>query len=328
MLGRLGEVVQALYARTNWNRVGIALSATIIAASGAALFYRLHDLDWQAVAVALGDASPVRVTAAAAIVACGYLTLAFYDWFALQAIGARQVPWRVAAFTGTTSYAIGHGVGAMLFASAAIRYRVYSRFGLTPVDVAKVCFVAGLTFWLGNITALGVGVIYMPGAAAAVDQMPGWGNRAIGVAALCALAAYLAWVSRKRRIFSYDGSSLTLPSGSMTLLQIAIGLADLSCCSLVMYMLMPQVPAIDFTSLAVVVVIGTLIGFASHAPGAIGALDVAMLVGLPGFDRTELVATLLLYRLLYFVAPFGLALAGLAAREAYVHFVSKARLDA
>ena len=143
-------------------------------------------------------------------------------------------------------------------------------------------------------------------------------------AALCALAAYLAWVSRKRRIFSYEGSSLTLPSGSMTLLQLAIGLADLSCCSLVMYMLMPQVPAIDFTSLAVVVVIGTLIGFASHAPGAIGALDVAMLVGLPGFDRTELVATLLLYRLLYFVAPFALALAGLAAREAYVHFVSKA----
>jgi hypothetical protein len=321
LLGRLGEVTQALYAKTNWNRVGIALSATIILASGTALFYRLHDLDWPAVGAALRDVSPMRVVAAAAVVACGYVTLAFYDWFALQAIGARQVPWRVAAFTGTTSYAIGHGVGAMLFASAAIRYRVYSRFGLTPVDVAKVCFVAGLTFWLGNITALGVGIIYMPGAAAAVDRMPGWGNRAIGVAALGALAAYLLWVSSKRRVFGYEGSRLALPSGSMTLVQIGIGLADLSCCSLVMYMLMPQVPAIDFTSLAVVVVIGTLIGFASHAPGAIGALDVAMLVGLPGFDRTELVATLLLYRLLYFVAPFALALAGLAMREAYMHFI-------
>jgi len=64
----------------------------------------------------------------------------------------------------------------------------------------------------------------------------------------------------------------------------------------------------------------SLLGFASHAPGAIGALDAAMLVGLPAFDRAELVATLLLYRLLYFVAPFGLALAGLGLREAYVHF--------
>ena len=54
--------------------------------------------------------------------------------------------------------------------------------------------------------------------------------------------------------------------------------------------------------------------------GAIGALDAAMLIGLPGFDPAALIATLLLYRLLYFVAPFGLALAGLGAREAYIHF--------
>jgi len=45
-----------------------------------------------------------------------------------------------------------------------------------------------------------------------------------------------------------------------------------------------------------------------------------MLIGLPTFDRAELVATLLLYRLLYFVAPFALALAGLGLREAYIHF--------
>ena len=71
---------------------------------------------------------------------------------------------------------------------------------------------------------------------------------------------------------------------------------------------------------AVIVVFGTLVVFASHAPGGIGALDAAMLLGLPSFDRAELVATLLLYRLLYFVVPFAIALAGLGLREAYVHF--------
>jgi hypothetical protein len=316
----LSEAARVLHARVDWNKAGIALSAAIMLASGTALFYRLRDLDWQAVAAAIRDVSAGHVAAAASIVACGYVTLAFYDWFALRTIGARQVPWRAAAFTGATSYAVGHGVGAMVLASAAIRYRIYSRFGLTVIDVAKVCFIAGLTFWLGNITALGLGIAYMPAAASAVDRVPGWGNRAIGIAALGALALYLLWVSRKRRVLGTRGSSLTLPSGSMTLLQIGIGLADLSCCSLVMYLLMPDAPAIDFISLAVVVVIGTLIGFASHAPGAIGALDVAMLVGLPGFDQAELVATLLLYRLLYFVAPFAIALVGLAAREAYMRF--------
>jgi uncharacterized membrane protein YbhN (UPF0104 family) len=325
LLGRLGEVARALQSLTiwkqiGWNKVGIGLSATIILVSGLLLAHRLRDLDWWAVAAAIAAVSPAHVAGAAFFVACGYVTLALYDWFALRTIGARQVPLRIAALAGATSYAIGHGLGAMLLVSAAIRFRIYSRWGLSLIDIAKVCFIAGLTFWLGNITALGIGMAYMPDAARAVDQIPAWGNEAIGIAALSALSAYLIWVWSKTRVLGRKGSSLTLPSGSMTLVQIGIGLADLSCCSLVMYLLMPSLPAVDFMPLAVIVVFGTLLGFASHAPGAIGALDAAMLIGLPAFDRAELVATLLLYRLLYFVAPFGLALAGLGLREAYIRF--------
>jgi glycosyltransferase 2 family protein len=323
--GRLGEVLCVLQSRAGrkqigWNKVGIALSATVILVSGLVLSHRLRDLDWRAVATAVQAVSLANVAGAAFFVACGYVTLALYDWFALRTIGARQVPLRVAALAGATSYAIGHGVGAMVLASAAIRLRIYSRWGLGLVDIAKVCFIAGLTFWLGNIAALGLGMATMPDAARAVDQIPAWGNQAIGIIALSALSAYLIWVWSKTRVLGRQGSGVTLPSGSMTLLQIGIGLADLSCCSLVMYLLMPSLPSVDFVPLAVIVVFGTLLGFASHAPGAIGALDAAMLIGLPAFDRAELIATLLLYRLLYFVAPFALALAGLGLREAYIYF--------
>jgi uncharacterized membrane protein YbhN (UPF0104 family) len=341
-LGRVGEVARALqlqvrlqvrsqvrsqvslkkicWKQISWNKVGVALSVTIILVSGLVLSYRLRGLDWQAVATAARAISPARVAAAAFFVACGYVTLAMYDWFALRTIGARQVPFRVAALAGATSYAIGHGLGAMVVASAAIRFRIYSRWGLGLGDIARICFITGLTFWLGNVTALGIGMAYMPDAARAVDQIPSWGNQAIGIVALSALSAYLIWVWSKTRVLGRKGTSVTLPSGSMTLLQVGIGLADLSCCSLVMYLLMPSLPAVDFVPLAVIVIFGTLLGFASHAPGAIGALDAAMLLGLPTFDRAELVATLLLYRLLYFVAPFALALAGLGLREAYIHF--------
>ena len=335
MLGRLGEVARALRlyvgwkhigrkrigaTRVSWNTVGVALSATIILVSGLVLSHRLQDLDWEAVATAVAAVSPAHVAAAALFVAGGYLNLAMYDWFALRTIGARQVPLRVAALAGATSYAIGHGLGAMVFVSAAIRFRIYARFGLGLGDIAKICFIAGLTFWLGNVTALSIGMAYVPEAARAVDQIPAWGNQAIGIATLSALAGYLVWVWSKTRVLGRQGSSVTLPSGSMTLMQIGIGIADLSCCSVVMYLLMPSLPGVDFIPLAVIVVFGTLLGFASHAPGAIGALDAAMLVGLPTFDPAELVATLLLYRLLYFVAPFALALAGLGLREAYIHF--------
>ena len=325
MLGSLSEVAQALQSRVgwkriSWNTVGIALSATILLVSGLVLSHRLRDLDWEAVATAAAAVSPAYVAAAAFFVACGYVNLAMYDWLALRTIGAHQVPLRVAALAGAASYAIGHGVGAMVLVSPAIRLRLYARFGLSIGDIARVCFISGLTFWLGNIAALGIAMAYMPDAARAVDQIPSWGNQAIGVAALGALSAYLIWVWGKTRVLGRKGSGVTLPSGSMTLLQIGIGIADLTCCSVVMYLLMPSWPGVDFIPLAVIVIFGTLLGFASHAPGAIGALDAAMLVGLPTFDRADLVATLLLYRLLYFVAPFALALAGLGLREAYVHF--------
>ncbi|HLH93760.1 MAG TPA: YbhN family protein [Xanthobacteraceae bacterium] len=321
----LGKRVRALCAQISltprsWSKAGLLLSVTIILASAVVLFYRLRDLDWGAVRMALAGVSLAHVAAAAFFVLCGYVTLAVYDWFALRVIGARQVPVPVAALTGVVSYAIGHGIGAMVFASAAIRLRIYSRWGLGLLDIAKMSFIAGLTFWLGNITALSVGMVCMPDAARAVDQISSWSNRAIGTVVLGTLVAYLFWVWSKTRVLGRNASAVTLPSGSMTLLQIAIGLADLSCCSIVMYLLMPSLPAVDFLTLALIVVFGTLAGFASHAPGAIGALDAAMLIGLPTFDRAELVATLLLYRLLYFAVPFAFALAGLGLREAYVHF--------
>ena len=82
-----------------------------------------------------------------------------------------------------------------------------------------------------------------------------------------------------------------------------------------MYLLLPDSPAIDFVTLVVVFVSATLLGFASHAPGGLGVFDAAMLVALGQFDREELLAGVLLFRLLYYVAPFVLAVLILGLRE-------------
>jgi uncharacterized membrane protein YbhN (UPF0104 family) len=82
-----------------------------------------------------------------------------------------------------------------------------------------------------------------------------------------------------------------------------------------MYMLMPEEPNIGFVTLAVIFVSATLLGFASHAPGGIGVFDAAMLVGLWQFDREDVVAGLLLFRLLYYIVPFALSLVILGIRE-------------
>jgi glycosyltransferase 2 family protein len=206
-------------------------------------------------------------------------------------------------------------VGVSVFSGGAVRYRVYAAWGMDGIAVAKLCFLAGLTFWLGNATVLGLGIAYVPDAASAIDQLPAWFNRAAAFLTLFVLTGYVAWVWRRPRAIGLRDWNVTLPSGPLTLVQIVIGIVDLSCCALAMYVLMPSEPNIGFVTLAVIFVAATLLGFASHAPGGLGVFDAAMLIALLRFDKQELLAGLLLFRLLYYIAPFVLSLLILGGRE-------------
>jgi uncharacterized membrane protein YbhN (UPF0104 family) len=123
---------------------------------------------------------------------------------------------------------------------------------------------------------------------------------------------------RPRRIGRSDWQ-VTLPNGPLTLLQIGIGIVDLACCAFAMYVLTPAEPHIGFITIAVIFVSATLLGFASHSPGGIGVFDAAMLVGLWQLDREELLAGLLVFRLVYYVIPFAVAVVVLGARELVLH---------
>jgi len=318
MLHPLRAVARFIDQKIGWNIVGLAISLTIIGTACFVLYRMLHGIDTAEVVKALKETETKDIALAAFFVAMGYFTLTFYDLFALRTIGANHVPYRVAALGGFTSYSVGHNVGATVFTGGAVRYRVYSGWGLTAVDVAKICFIAGLTFWLGNVTVLGLGIAYEPEAATAIDRLPPWINRLMACAALAVLTGYVVWVWIKPRVIGRANWTVTLPGGPLTLLQIVIGIIDLACCALAMYMLLPDNPPIDFIKLAVIFVSATLLGFASHSPGGLGVFDAAMLVALIEFNKEELLAGLLLFRLLYYIIPFAFSLLILGAREFYL----------
>ena len=316
MLNRLRERAHAFDRKIGWSRLGFAVSLTIIVIAVVVLYRILREIDVDELIDALEATDWRTLTAAGAFVAAGYVTLTFYDLFALRTIGRTEIPYRVAALAGFTSYAVGHNVGASVFSGGAVRYRIYSAWGLSVVEVTKICFVAGLTFWLGNATVLGLGILHAPQAARAIDQLPLWANRVLAVVLLGLLAAYVAWVWVKPRVIGRDGWQVTLPGGPLTLLQVAIGIVDLACCAAAMYMLVPDEPNLGFVTVAVIFVAATLLGFASHAPGGLGVFDAAMMVALWQFDKEDLLAGLLLFRLLYYVIPFVISLAILGTREA------------
>ena len=237
MLKSVRAVARFLQNTIGWNRIGLILSITIISVAGVVLFHMLRDIDTNEVIAALKATEPHHIAAAAFFVACGYFTLTFYDWFALRTIGREEVPYRIAALTGFTSYSIGHNIGATVFTGGAVRYRIYSTYGLDAIEVAKICFIAGLTFWLGNATVLGLGVAYHPQAAVPIDQLPPWLNRTIAIGILVVLMSYVSWVWSAPREIGQGEWKVHLPSGPSTLLQICIGILDLGFCALAMYMI-------------------------------------------------------------------------------------------
>jgi uncharacterized membrane protein YbhN (UPF0104 family) len=319
MLNSLRVVAQFFQNKIGWNRIGVLLSLAIITVAVVVLVHMLRGIDINEVIAAVKATEKRDVAAAAAFVAGGYFTLTFYDWFALRTIGRKEIPYRIAGLSGFTSYSIGHNIGATVFTGGAVRYRIYSAYGLNAIEVAKICFVAGLTFWLGNATVLGLGLAYTPQAAGWIDQLPDWANRCIAGAMLTVLASYLLWVWSAPREIGRGEWKVNLPSGPSTLLQICIGILDLGCCALAMYMLLPNEPNIGFVTLAVVFVSATLLGFASHAPGGLGVFDAAMLVALWQFDKESVLAGLLLFRVLYYLVPFVFALIILGAREIWLN---------
>jgi uncharacterized membrane protein YbhN (UPF0104 family) len=155
----------------------------------------------------------------------------------------------------------------------------------------------------------------VPEAASTINQLPPWANRLLAIATLIILALYVIWVWTGQRVVGRDGWQVTLPGGPLTLLQIGIGIVDLTFCAFAMYMLMPDEPHIGFVTLAVIFVSATLLGFASHSPGGLGVFDAAMLVALWQYDKENLLAGLLLFRLLYYIVPFALSLLVLGVRE-------------
>jgi uncharacterized membrane protein YbhN (UPF0104 family) len=319
MLALVRRTLAFLREKQILHKLGVVLSLTVIGFALHILYQMLRDIEFDDVLKALRGTETRTVILAGLCVAAGYFTLTFYDFFALRAIGQTRIPYRVAAFAGFTSYSIGHNVGASVFTGGAVRYRIYSSWNLTAIDVAKVCFLAGLTFWLGNAAVLGLGVAYHPEAASSIDQLPVWLNRVLAVLLLVALASYVVWVSSRPRNVGRGNWTVTLPGGSLTLVQILIGIVDLSFCALAMYILMPDEPHVGFVVVAVIFVSATLLGFASHSPGGLGVFDAAMLYGImhfdSQFDKEELLAGMLLFRMLYYIVPFVISVMLLLLRE-------------
>ncbi len=298
-----------------WKRFGVIFSLLIIIFAGFTLYHLFRNIDVSKIVAALRAQPPRNILIAFGFVIAGYITLIFYEVFALRTIGCRAVPFRAAAVASFISFAIGHSLGAATFTGGLVRLRIYSNFGLNAFDIAKISFLTGMTFVLGAALVLGGAISWVPDAASAVDRLPTCINRTIGLSTLFGIITYLIWLGLRPRIFGRADWQIRLPGPRATLLQLGIGATDLLLVTSAMYSLLPPAPPIQLATVVVIFVLALLLGAISHAPGSLGVIEAAMLIGQRQFPEEELLAALLTFRVLYFLLPLLLATAILVLRE-------------
>ena len=296
--------------------LGVVAGIAIAVAAVFALTHALKNVSYGDVLEAVRHTNASHIALALMLVVISYGSLTLYDVLALRTIERADVPYRIAALASFTSYSIAHGVGAVSLVSPVVRYRIYSWNGLGVVDVANICFLTGLTFWLGNLTALALSLLGEPGAISLIDYIPPAVTRLLAAALLLGIVGFLVWSWLSSRSIGNQRWSVRLPSGPVVLLQIAIGIVDLGAAALAMYVLIPGGMNIGILRVTAVFIAAILLGFASNAPAGIGVFDATVLIGLGGQDKEPLIAALLIFRFLYHLLPFVIALGLLGVVEA------------
>ena len=301
-----------------WRRIGKYIggfiSLAIALLSIAVLVHTLSHINLAELRAAFAATSDQQILTATGLATLSYLALTGYDGLALRQL-RKRIPYRTTALASFTSYAISFTLGFPLITAGTVRYWIYSQAGLTASKVASLTVIAGVTFWLGMALVIGVTLLIRSEMISQIDHLEPHINFLIGVASIVALLAYLAWVSIGHRKTRIQGLRLELPGFSLTLGQVFLGVVDLCSAAGVLYALLPTPRGLDFFTFAAIYVFGCVLGIASNAPGGIGVFEATMLKFVPVPSQAALLTSLLLFRIIYYLAPFILALSLLGANE-------------
>jgi uncharacterized membrane protein YbhN (UPF0104 family) len=266
-----------------------------------------------------------RVSAAAGLTVASYVLLAGYDFLALWYV-KRPLRFFDVLYVSFTSFAFSNAIGFQLLSGGSTRYRIYSRFGLKPVEIGEIVAFCTFTYALGVVTVGGLVALFNPAGLTAVLPLPQWLISAAGLVLLAATAGYAAVAALWRKPVGFGRYRLRPPSLALALAQIALASIDAVLASTVVYVLLPDGPAMTVWSFLGVYIVAATASVLSWVPSGLGVFETLIIVmTAPASKATELGA-LIAYRMIYFVAPLVVAMALFAVREVRFRSVKQTAL--
>ena len=275
------------------------------------------------------EATPTHLIVAAAVSTfLSYVVLVGYDWFATRHLGYNHIRWPTLAAASFSSFTMSHTLGLTVLTGGTVRYRIYTREGVKPVDIAMIILLCGWTFWLGIIFVAGIGLIVSPGLAEPIREwVPQGLEEWTGALLLGAVVVYTLVATAWRRDFKLWRYRFNLPDGKETLLQIAIGTLDLALAGGALYILLSTVAGVpDLLTFLVIYAVAMVTGALAHAPGGLGVFELVVVGLMPGTDKAGVLAAVALFRIIYTFIPFMLGVATFAFLEFRALRVARAGL--
>lgn len=300
--------------RSRWRWLGPLASTVIFIASLAVLWLIISEMEPGQVASAFHDASRRQIGLALGFTALSYLLLTGYDALALRRLGL-SIPYRSTALASFTSYSVSFTLGFPIVTGGTVRYWIYSAKGIRASEVARLTVIAGLTFWLGLGAILSACLFYATDSVAMLARTAPWIVQAVGGATALVILGYLVWVASDERTLQVRGWNLPLPGLGITLGQMALGACEVCAAAAVLFVLLPGGYGLEYPAFLAAYVFACLIGIASHTPGGLGVFEATMLVALNRLPYGHVLGALLLFRIIYYLLPFILALVMLALHE-------------
>ncbi len=294
----------------NWKYL-IAAAAIGLAAF---LLYRTlsrYSLDQLVEAV---SAVPVpRLLGAAGFAAASYLCLTCFDYLALRYVG-KPLPYPKAALASFTALSLGHNIGLAALSSGAVRYRFYSRWGLSTGEVAKVIVFCGITVGLGLLVLGGAALLLRSGLAVEITGLSLPIVIILGIGCLAVPAIYLILAAFVRKTLRIRRWSLEMPPLRLALGQVLIGSINFAFVASCLHQALAAVAEVAYLGVASVYVIANATALVSHVPGGLGVIESVVMYLLP---QKDLIGPLLVFRFVYFLVPLGLGSILFAVTELY-----------
>ena len=244
-----------------------------------------------------------------------YGLLTFYDRLGTIYAGHKVSTKRV-AFASFCAYSLSHNLGFAAVSGAAVRYRLYAHWGLTPFQIAKVVAFCSLTFTLGGLVLGGTILFLEPDAIPFFGELiPRMGMYAIGAGMWAVVIAYIT-LSRFVGTVTLFGTEIGLPGWRMALMQVTLATVDVAFTAGIFYQLLPDAPGLTYVRFLGVYVASYTAGLAANVPGGIGVFDTAMLEGLKTYlAAPPILGAVIVFRLYYYVIPLFVAGALFAGNE-------------